>query len=81
MAAGDRQLRRQGGKSNAFAEAIIHLIENQKRQAHGYRTWAGFRGQILRAFGEAVDPETGEILPLRLVRRGEGATWLQPQFA
>lgn len=69
-----------GGASNAFAEAIIHLIKNQKRQAHGYRSWAGFRGQILWAFGEAVDPDTGEVVPLRSLPRGEGATWLQPQF-
>lgn len=70
-----------GGKSNAFAEAIIHLIKNQKRQAHGYRSWAGFRGQILWAFGEVVDPVTGEIRPLRSLPRGEGANWFQPQFA
>lgn len=70
-----------GGASNGFAEAMMHLIKNQKRQAHGYRTWAGFRGQILWAFGEVVDPDTGEIKPLRSVPRGEGATWLQPQFA
>src|SRR5207237_6769588 len=38
---------RTGGASNAFAEAINHLIKNQKRQAHGYNTWTGFRGQIL----------------------------------
>lgn len=62
-----------GGASNGFAEAMNHLIKNQKRQAHGYRTWAGFRGQILWAFGEAVDPETGEIKPLRMVPRGIGA--------
>lgn len=47
-----------GGASNGFAEAIIHLIKNQKRQAHGYRSWAGFRGQILWAFGEVVNPST-----------------------
>jgi transposase len=70
-----------GGASNGFAEALIHLIKNQKRQAHGYRSWAGFRGQILWAFGEVVDPTTGEIRPLRSVPRGEGANWLQPQFA
>jgi hypothetical protein len=70
-----------GGASNGFAEAIIHLIKNQKRQAHGYRSWAGFRGQILWAFGEVVDPATGEIKPLRSVPRGEGAHWFQPQFA
>ena len=70
-----------GGKSNAFAEAIIHLIKNQKRQAHGYRSWLGFRGQILWAFGESVDPETGEVKPLRSVPRGMGASWFQPQFA
>ena len=70
-----------GGKSNAFAEAVIHLIKNQKRQAHGYRSWAGFRGQILWAFGEVVDPSTGEIRPLRSLPRGEGANWVQPQFA
>lgn len=69
-----------GGASNGFAEAMNHLIKNQKRQAHGYRTWAGFRGQILWAFGEAVDPDTGEIKPLRSVPRGLGANWLQPQF-
>ena len=68
------------GKSNAFAEAIIHLIKNQKRQAHGYRSWLGFRGQILWAFGEAIDPETGEVKPLRSVPRGMGASWFQPQF-
>jgi transposase len=70
-----------GGASNGFAEAMNHLIKNQKRQAHGYRTWAGFRGQILWAFGEVVDPDTGEIKPLRSVPRGLGANWLQPQFA
>ncbi len=70
-----------GGASNGFAEAIIHLIKNQKRQAHGYRSWLGFRGQILWAFGEAVDPHTGEVKPLRSLPRGEGASWLQPQFA
>jgi transposase len=70
-----------GGASNGFAEALIHLIKNQKRQAHGYRSWLGFRGQILWAFGEAVDPETGEVKPLRSVPRGMGAAWFQPQFA
>ena len=69
-----------GGASNGFAEAVNHLIKNQKRQAHGYRSWAGFRGQILWAFGEVVDPTTGEIRPLRSVPRGEGANWFQPQF-
>jgi len=29
------------GTSNAWAEAVNHLIKNQKRQAHGYRTWDG----------------------------------------
>ena len=70
-----------GGASNGFAEAIIHLIKNQKRQAHGYRTWAGFRGQILWAFGEVVDPDTGEVRTLRSLPRGMGANWAQPQFA
>lgn len=70
-----------GGASNGFAESLNHLIKNQKRQAHGYRTWAGFRGQILWAFGEAVDPDTGEIKPLRSVPRGLGANWVQPSFA
>ncbi len=69
---------RTGGASNAFAEALNHLIKNQKRQAHGYASWQGFRCQILWAFGEAVDPETGEIGPLRSVPRGLGATWQQP---
>ena len=69
------------GASNAWAEAVNHLIKNQKRQAHGYRTWEGFRAQIIWCFGEVVDPETGEILPLRSLPRGTGATWLQPQFA
>lgn len=72
---------RTAGASNGFAEAINHLIKNQKRQAHGYRTWQGFRAQILWVFGEAIDPETGEIGPLRSVPRGEGARWVQPQFA
>jgi len=70
-----------GGASDGFAEAIIHLIKNQKRQAHGCRTWAGFRGQILWTFGEVVDPGTGEIRTLRSLPRGEGANWAQPQFA
>jgi hypothetical protein len=72
---------RTGGASNGFAEAINHLIKNQKRQAHGYGSWAGFRGLILWCFGEAVDPETGEIVLLRLVPRGEGARFVQPRFA
>ncbi len=70
-----------GGASNGFAESLNHLIKNQKRQAHGYRTWGGFRGQMLWTFGEAVDPATGEIKPLRSVPRGMGANWTQPQFA
>ncbi|MGH9268545.1 MAG: ISL3 family transposase [Acidimicrobiales bacterium] len=69
------------GASNAWAEAVNHLIKNQKRQAHGYRTWECFRAQIIWCFGEVVDPDTGEILPLRSLPRGTGATWLQPQFA
>ena len=66
---------------NAFAESLNHLIKNQKRQAHGYATWAGFKGQILWCFGEVVDPETGEILTLRSIPRGAGARYHQPQFA
>ena len=61
-----------GGASNGFAESLNHLLKNQKRQAHGYRTWAGFRGQMLWTFGEVVDPDTGEVLPLRSLPRGEG---------
>lgn len=69
---------RSAGASNGFAEALNHLIKNQKRQAHGYRSWLGFRGQILWAFGEVVDPDTGEVKPLRSLPRGEGARWVQP---
>jgi transposase len=72
---------RSGGASNAFAEAINHLIKNQKRQSHGFGSWTGFRTQVLWCFGEVVDPDTGEILPLRSIPRGEGARYLQPQFA
>jgi len=36
---------------------------------------------MLWTFGEAVDPDTGEIKPLRSVPRGMGANWTQPQFA
>jgi transposase len=72
---------RTGGASNAWAEAVNHLIKNQKRQAHGYRTWEGFRAQIIWCFSEVVDPQTGEILPLRSVPRGQGAFYFQPQFA
>ena len=71
---------RTGVRGIALQISLIHLIKNQKRQAHGYRSWAGFRGQILWTFGQAVDPETGEIVPLRSLPRGEGANWLQPQF-
>jgi len=69
---------RSGGASNAFAEALNHLIKNQKRQAHGYPSWQGFRAQIIWAFGEVVDPETGELLPLRAIPRGQGAFYQQP---
>ena len=69
------------GASNGFAEALNHLVKNQKRQAHGYRSWLGFRGQILWCFGEAVDPDTGELVPLRSVPRGAGARFVQPSFA
>ena len=69
---------RTGAASNAFAESINHLIKNQKRQAHGYPNWTGFRGQILWCFGEVVDPHTGEIRLLRSIPRGQGATYLQP---
>jgi transposase len=31
-----------GGASNGFAESLNHLLKNQKRQAHRYRTWEGF---------------------------------------
>ncbi len=72
---------RTGGASNGFAEALNHLIKNQKRQAHGYGSWNGFRSQILWAFGEVVDPETGELVALRSLPRGEGARFVQPQFA
>lgn len=72
---------RTAGASNGFAEAINHLIKNQKRQAHGYRSWAGFRGQIMWCFGEAIDPQTGEIMPLRSIPRGAGARYFQPRFA
>jgi transposase len=72
---------RTGAASNAFAESINHLIKNQKRQAHGYPNWTGFRCQILWCFGEVVDPNTGEIRLLRSIPRGEGANYLQPQFA
>ena len=70
-----------GGASNGFAEALNHLVKNQKRQAHSYRSWLGFRGQILRCFGEAVDPDTGELVALRSVSRGAGARFVQPSFA
>ncbi len=72
---------RSGGASNGFAEALNHQLKNQKRQAQGYPTWYGFRGQMLWAFGEVVDPDTGEIKTLRSLPRGEGARWVQPQFA
>lgn len=72
---------RSGGASNGFAESLNHLLKNQKRQAHGYPTWEGFRGQMLWSFGEVVDPDTGELRTLRSLPRGEGARWVQPQFA
>lgn len=62
-----------GGASNGFAESVNHLIKNQKRQAHGYSTWLGFRGQILWCFGEVPHPVTGRLVPLRSLPRGEGA--------
>lgn len=71
----------QTGASNAFAEGINHEIKNQKRQAHGYPTWKGFRNTIRWCFGEVIDTCTGEILPLRFIPRGHGtdiAFTLQP---
>jgi len=67
-----------GGASNGIAESLNHLLKNQKRQAHGYATWEGFRGQMLWAFGEVVNPDTGEVVALRSLPRGEGARWVQP---
>jgi transposase len=72
---------RTGGASNGFAEAMNHLIKNQKRQAHGYGSWFGFRAQMLWCFGEVVDVESGEVRPLRSLPRGEGARFFQPRFA
>jgi transposase len=69
------------GASNGFAESLNHLLKNQKRQAHGYRTWEGFRGQMIWTFGKVIDPDTGEVTLLRSLPRGEGARWVQPQFA
>jgi len=69
---------RTDGASNAFAESLNHLIKNQKRQAHGYSSWAGFRSQLLWCFGEVVDAETGEIRALRLIPRGQGVRFIQP---
>jgi hypothetical protein len=34
-----------GGASNGVAESLNHLLKNQKRQAHGYATWEGFRAR------------------------------------
>jgi hypothetical protein len=62
-----------GGASNGFAESVNHLIKNQKRQAHGYSTRLGFRGQILWCFGEVPDPVTAKLVPLRSLPRGKGA--------
>ncbi len=55
---------------------------SRRRQGvdHTYPSWLGFRGPILWVFGEAVDPETGEVKRLRSVPRGMGANWFQPQF-
>lgn len=63
------------GASNAFAEGINHAIKNQKRQAHGYPTWQGFRSQMKWCFAEVVDTCTGEILPLRFLTRGQGTSY------
>ncbi len=60
-----------GGASNGFAEALNHLLKNQKRQEHGYRTWEGFRGQMLWAFGEAVDPDTAKLCLYDLFREAK----------
>jgi transposase len=72
---------RTGGASNAFAESLNHLIKNQKRQAHGYGSWNGFRSQMLWVFGDVIDPDTGEVRPLRSIPRGEGTRYFQPLFA
>ncbi len=38
-----------------------------RASAHGYRSWPASGGQILWAFGKAVDPDTGENVPLCLL--------------
>lgn len=69
---------RSGGASNGVAESLNLQLKNQKRQAQGYATWQGFRGQMLWAFGEVFNPDTGEVVALRSLPRGEGARWVQP---
>jgi Transposase len=40
-----------------------------------------FRAQIIWTFGEVVDPDTSELLPLRTIPRGQVARYQQPKFA
>ena len=69
------------GASNGFAEGITNPIKVRKRIAYGYPSWRSFRATIIWTLGEACDPSTGELIPLRSVAPGQGTGLLQPAFA
>lgn len=72
---------RTGGATNGFAEGITNPIKVRKRMAYGYPSWESFRATMVWILGEAIDSDTGELLPLRSVPPGQGVHLTQPLFA
>lgn len=70
-----------GCATNGFAEGITNPIKVRKRMAYGYPSWQSFRATMVWTLGEAIDPHTGELLPLRSVPPGQGVHLIQPLFA
>lgn len=67
--------------TNGFAEEITNTIKVRKRIAYGYPNWTSFRATMIWTLGEALDPTTGELLPIRSVPPGQGTHLKQPPFA
>ncbi len=72
---------RSGNATNGFAEGITNTIKVRKRIAYGYPSWHSFRATIVWILGEAIDPTTGELIPIRSIPPGQGTDLIQPPFA
>lgn len=58
--------------NNGFAEGITNTIKVRKRIASGYPNWTSFRATIIWPLGEALNPATGELIPIRSIPPGQG---------